>query len=163
MALFSLQDILAARPWEPRRAMKAHKKAVKHARDRADAHLNTVFDAVIDAGETHLEHAFTDEVPLRCETLEFKDGDYVQGYSPCFFRPLPKCELDAYPLDLEDDDTKRRATGLTTDRGSEATADRKGHSGRVCSNLDGLFRDYQRKLPDGKSDALRYLTGWLRG
>lgn len=162
MALFSLQDILAARPWESRRAVKAQKKALEDARDRVCTHLETLFIAIGNARETCLEQPFTDALPLRCETLEFKGGDYAPNYNPCFFRPLPKSELDAYPPDLEHDDTKCRVIDLATDRDGEVTADRKSHSGRICSNMDSLFRACQRKLPDGERGTLCYLTGWFR-
>lgn len=140
---------------EQQRVLYAIYQAVKD--DRGD---------YFDARALSLNNIKTQPLPL--------DGEELKPASDTFFIPMTKKELDAHPLDMDDETTKKEfgkrdwvwkdyslPAWLAKRDPSESISDRLDIAERLCALIGQDFAYVKRKDPgDGPSGILRKFTSW---
>lgn len=139
----------------------------KKAREAACKNVEKILESVCRPNnqELYLDSIFASKLSIKCEDLKITvDGRYTGAYDPCFFDPLPLSQLEKYPLDLDDDDTKITAASMVDNWVEDVTWGKADVDGsNICEYLGQLFAGMRRKVPGEDNKLLRQLSGWYNG
>jgi hypothetical protein len=137
---------------------------LREDREHAAEKLQTIF-LLTEAEENlfGLDEIFLNSLGITCEGLQYDDKDgYSESAYPYFFTPLPIHQLRAWPIDMDDRDTRASIESFNkTWEGYSVGSLHIEPATQAGTIVIHHFCQYQRRIREDYSATLRSLTQWL--